>query len=75
MRSLNDLPTFKSKGKLVAVLSLVTQQTLVFAMNLCKVQDKLFAELNEHTSRTGKLDLSFVTLVIQLAKLIASQHR
>ena len=64
VRSLSEYPSFISKGKLISVLSLVPHQTLVFAMNLCKVQDKLFAELNEHTAKTGKMDSSYVTLLI-----------
>jgi len=45
-----------SKGKLISVLSLVPQQSLVFAMNLCKVQDKLFTEVNEATQKKGKME-------------------
>lgn len=65
VRSLEYYPTFRSKGMLLSVLSLVPQQTLVFAMNLCKVQDKLFAEINEETSKTGKIEQDCLELLIQ----------
>ena len=48
VRSLAAYPSFSAKSKLISVLSLVPQQNLVFAMTLCKVQDTLFADLNEH---------------------------
>ena len=44
------------KSKLISVLALVPQQSLVFAMNLCKVQDMLFAEVNEIVLKKGKLE-------------------
>ena len=56
VRSLSDYPTMMCKSKLVSVLALVPQQTLVFSMNLCKVQDKLFAEVNEIAIKKGKLE-------------------
>lgn len=56
VRSLSEYPTMTSKGKLISVLALVPQQTLVFAMNLCKVQDKLFAEINEIAIKKSTLE-------------------
>ena len=41
-------------------------------MNLGKVLDKLFAELNEATQKTGKVDKEYLTLLTQLADLIAT---
>ena len=63
-----------AKGRLISVLALVPQQSLVFAMNLCKVQDKLFAELTEQAAKAGALDFEGLNLVIQLAHLVSTQH-
>ena len=62
------------KSRLLSVLSLAPQQSLVFAMNLCKVQDKLFAEISEAAMAQGQLDPESLSLLVQLAGLIQSQH-
>ena len=74
VRSLNDMPTMESKSRLLSVLSLVPQQSLVFAMNLCKVQDKLFAEISEGALGQGSLDQESLSLLVQVAGLIQTQH-
>lgn len=74
VKSVSDCPTFGAKSKLISVLGLVPQQSIVFAMNLCKVQDALFAEMNEQAERTGKIEQDELSLLVQLAGLVASQH-
>ena len=64
VKSVSDYPTFGAKSKLISVLGLVPHLSIVFAMNLCKVQDTLFAEMNEQTERTGKIEQDQLSLII-----------
>ena len=43
-------------------------------MNLCKVQDKLFAEISEGALGQGNLDQESLSLLVQVAGLIQTQH-
>ena len=43
-------------------------------MNLCKVQDKLFDEISEGALGQGSLDQESLSLLVQVAGLIQTQH-